>query len=132
MTKEDHIKYWINGSEKDWEVMNDLFQLKRYVHCLFFAHLVLEKLCKAHWVKDNESNYPPHIHNLVKIISQTKNQLPEGDMTFLADINKFQLEGRYPDYISNIYNITSRDVAEQYLTKTNNIRQCLTEKLQLN
>ena len=129
MTKEDHIKYWTSSSEKDWEVMNDLFQLKRYVHCLFFAHLVLEKLCKAHWVKDNESNYPPRIHNLVKIISQTKNQLPEADIIFLADINKFQLEGRYPDYISNIYTITSRNVTQQYLTKTNNLRTCLTEKL---
>ncbi len=51
MTKQEHIQYWINSSEEDWKSVLSLFQSGRNVHCLFFAHLTLEKLCKAIWVK---------------------------------------------------------------------------------
>jgi HEPN domain-containing protein len=70
MTKTEHIEYWIRSSEEDWETVTSLFTTKRYIHSLFFAHLALEKLCKALWVKSNESNIPPKIHNLVRLLQE--------------------------------------------------------------
>lgn len=130
MTKQDHIQYWLNTSQQDWEIVADLFESKRYVHYLFFAHLALEKLCKARWVRDNESNHPPRIHNLVRILSNTKNQLSEENMVFLERFNDFQIEGRYPDYMMRIYKVCTQEYTQQLLDTAKQINQCLTETLQ--
>jgi HEPN domain-containing protein len=64
MNKQEHILFWKNSAKNDWKISQKLFHSKDYLYSLFFAHLVLEKLCKAHWVKDNPENFPPKIHNL--------------------------------------------------------------------
>ncbi|MBC6606066.1 HEPN domain-containing protein [Hymenobacter sp. BT188] len=71
MTKHDHILYWKETAEEDWLAAQDLLQTKRYLQCLFWAHLVIEKLSKAHWVQDNASDHPPRIHNILKLWQQT-------------------------------------------------------------
>ena len=98
MTKQDHINYWIKTAAKDWKAIQDLYKSKNYVHALFWAHLVLEKLLKAHWVKDNSENTPPKIHHLVYLASKTRLAFTEEETNFLNLFNQFQLEGRYPDY----------------------------------
>lgn len=49
MTKQEYIDYWVNTAAEDWITVEVLFETKRYMHCLFWSHLVLEKLAKAHW-----------------------------------------------------------------------------------
>ena len=53
MTKQEHIDYWVEAANKDWLAIQEMYNAKTFVYALFFAHLVLEKLAKAHWVKDN-------------------------------------------------------------------------------
>jgi HEPN domain-containing protein len=43
MTKEQHIEYWIKSAESDLEAIEALFEANKFIHALFFAHLVLEK-----------------------------------------------------------------------------------------
>lgn len=76
MTKQDYIAYWKTTAEKDWTAVEHLFEKGDYLHSLFFAHLVLEKLMKAHWVKDNQGSIPPKVHNLVYLAGQTRLSLP--------------------------------------------------------
>lgn len=97
LTKQEHITFWKNTAAKDWKAVNDLLKSKNYVHSLFWSHLVLEKLIKAHWVKDNEGNHPPKMHNLVYLLSKTSLNMEENKLAFLEQMNLFQLEGRYPD-----------------------------------
>ncbi|MFA4853527.1 MAG: HEPN domain-containing protein [Bacteroidales bacterium] len=129
MIKEDFIKYWIDTSEKDWEVSLVLFKQKKYLYSLFFAHLHIEKICKALWVKNNKSDYPPKIHNLNKLLAQAGITLAEEDETFAADINKFNIEGRYPDYVSNIDLICTKDYTHDYLEKIKKLKLCLLSKI---
>lgn len=129
MTKKEYIEHWKSISINDWKVAEDLFQTKHYLYALFFAHLVLEKLCKAHWIKDNTSNFPPKIHNLNKLISQSKLKLSDKELTFCADINKFVLEGRYPDYISNIYKIATKSYTQTYLKQCEKLKEKLKKEL---
>ncbi len=68
LAKLEHIYYWFKSSQDDWKTVETLFTSKRYLHSLFFAHLTVEKLCKAIWVKNNSDNFPPRTHHLVKII----------------------------------------------------------------
>jgi HEPN domain-containing protein len=93
MTKKEHINYWVEQAIDDWEAVNTLFKGKKYLQSLFFAHLVIEKLCKALWIKNNETNIPPRTHNLNYILSQTGIDLSESQSEFLLQLNRFQLEG---------------------------------------
>lgn len=109
--------------------MEYLFTGKKYVDALFFAHLMLEKLLKAHWVKDNEGNYPPRTHNLNIIHAQTRVVLTEQQSAFCADMNKFQMESRYPDYVSNIYKIVTGEYAATYIEQCKALKTYLSTVL---
>ncbi len=129
MTKQDYIRYWQETSEKDWEAVESLFEKGNYVHALFWAHLVLEKLLKAHWVKDNRDNIPPKIHNLVYLERSTALALSQIEVDFLDEMNDYQLDGRYPDYSGKIYETCTHNFADLQLQKVNHFRQFLLSKL---
>ncbi len=130
MTKQEHIAYWVKTAGDDWDAIQKMYKVKTYIHALFFAHLVLEKLLKAHWIKDNEGNTPPKIHNLVVLVHKTKLKLEDDDMIFLDRMNDLQLEGRYPEYITNVYKIYKRKETGLILEQVDKIRKCLLKNLQ--
>ena len=130
MNKPDHIQYWLISATKDWEVVQDLFKSKQFIYALFFSHLTLEKLLKGHWVRDNDGNYPPRTHSLVRIAEGINHQFDEETLAFFERMNDFQLEGRYPDYQFKIYQICTKEFTEQVLNNVNAIRKCLLESLQ--
>ena len=130
MTKKEHIEYWKSTAARDWKFVQQSFKIKQYVYALFFAHLVMEKLCKAHWVKDNESNFPPKIHNLVRLIGQTHLRFSEEEMDFFRKLNDFQLEGRYPDYKQKLFSDYKFQNTDSILKKVNRLRLCLVKELQ--
>ncbi len=129
MTKEEHIAYWVRTANRDWRTVQDLYKSKNYLPALFFSHLVLEKLVKGHWVKDNASNTPPKIHNLIVLIDNTKYQITDDDKDFLRAMNQFQLEGRYPDYKNTLYRLYKATKTNNILNKVNIFRKCLLKNL---
>lgn len=56
MTKQDYINFWIEQAEDDGTAVDTLFKGKNFMQSLFFAHLVIEKLCKSLWIKYNDEN----------------------------------------------------------------------------
>jgi HEPN domain-containing protein len=90
------IDYWRNGALEDWEVANELVGLGRIRHGLFFAHLALEKMLKAH-VCQATGDLAPKIHNLVRLAELAGLSLSKEQEDFLAQFDMHQLEGRYPD-----------------------------------
>jgi hypothetical protein len=48
---------------------------------------------------------------------------------FLEEFNKFQLSGRYPDYMNTMYNMCTKDYTFEQLEKAKEVRQCLIEML---
>jgi len=130
MTKQEHIAYWVDSAAKNWKAVPPLFKAKCYVEALFWTHLVLEKLLKAHWIKDNAGNTPPKIHHLIKLAAQTKLTFNEEELLFLAKMNDVQLEGRYPDYIKDIYKIYKLKETDLLLKDADKIRKCILKKLQ--
>ena len=49
----DLMEYWIKSSENDYEVMKIMFQNKKNTWTLFLGHLVIEKLLKGLYAKNN-------------------------------------------------------------------------------
>lgn len=129
MTKEDHIAYWVDTAKKDWRAVQNMYQSKDYLHALFFAHLVLEKLCKALWVKNNAGNTPPKIHNLVKLLNESGVQYSDEQLDFINIMNTFQLEGRYPDYTQRLYKTYKSKNTGEILKHVKQFIQWLRSKL---
>jgi len=130
MTKQQHIDYWVRTAEEDWLSVEALLKTKRYMHCLFWAHLTIEKLAKAHWVKNNEDNIPPKIHNIVWLLEKSNVDLGKNTMEYLTYFNDFQLSSRYPDYINRLYQVCTETFTKQELKKVKEIRKCLLKMLQ--
>ena len=129
MTKEQHIDYWINTAKEDWISVDTLLKAKRYVHGLYWAHLVLEKLAKAHWIKNHQDNIPPKVHNIVWLLKESKVDLGKPMMDFLENFNDFQLSSRYPDYLNQIYKLCTKEFTLDQFEKVKEIRICLLEML---
>ena len=125
MTKKQHIAYWVDTAENDWGAVDAMFEAEYYPHCLFWAHLVLEKLAKAHWVRTHQENIPPKVHNVVWLLEEANIDLGEEMMKFLEDFNKFQLSGRYPDYTNNMDKMCTKEFTSEKLEKVKEVRICL-------
>jgi len=130
MTKAEYIGFWIEQAEDDWKAVNTLFIGKNFLQSLFFTHLVIEKLSKSLWIKYNEENVPPRSHNIIHLLSSAPIIIPDETKEFLLNLNRFQLEGRYPEYMTKMYNICNEQFAREMIESTNEIRLWLLEKLQ--
>lgn len=49
-------------------------------------------------MKDNADDYPPRIHGPARLLASTTVVLTPDQKVLLAELNRFQMEGRYPDY----------------------------------
>ncbi len=91
------VSYWIESSDDDFDTMIALLESKRYNWALFVGHLLIEKLLKALYVNVN-GDFPPYIHNLIRLAEICKLELTEEQKIFLATITAFNINTRYDDY----------------------------------
>lgn len=115
------ITYWQDGSKEEFDVAKQLIDNGKIRHGLFFAHLAIEKLLKAK-VCQTTGEIAPRIHNLVRLAQVAQLSLPETTLDLLAEMNEFNLEGRYPvPFISPIPTSEAHD----YLIKTEEVLKWL-------
>jgi len=129
MTKEQHIDYWMNMAEEDWTTVGALFAMERYLHSLFWAHLSVERLAKAIWVKKHDVNTPPKESTIVRLLQDSGVDLGKDTMNFLDYFNDFQLSNSYPDDTNKLYRICTKEFTSQELNKVKNVRTSLLEML---
>jgi HEPN domain-containing protein len=91
---EKQIAYWRDSALEEWEVANELLTLGRIRHALFWAHLALEKMLKAH-VFQQSKQQPPKIHNLSRLLTMTGLETDQDKKHLLAEMNRYNSEGRY-------------------------------------
>ena len=133
MDKKEHIQYWIKSSEHDLETAETLFQQAKYDWCLFIGHLVLEKILKAIFVKrSKEKNFPPKIHNLLKLAELSDLNLSDEIKLDLINFNDFNIEIRYPDYKLQFYKKCDETFTKNKFAKIKEIYICLLRILQEN
>src|SRR5439155_12685833 len=100
-----------------------------FSEALFFGHLYLEKLCKALWVKNNTSDDAPMIHNLLWLLDRAGIKASNDDLKFLDDLNRYQLKGRYPDYLNEVRKITTEKLTTEFINQINRIGKWLISQL---
>lgn len=119
------VAYWQSGAEEDWDVAQDLINRNKTRHGLFFAHLALEKLLKAQVCRHSQ-DLAPRIHNLTRLAELTALKLDESQIDILAEMNVFNLEGRYPD-TSMV--VLSKKEAQVYLRRAEKVYVWLKSQL---
>jgi HEPN domain-containing protein len=115
------IAFWREGAEEDWGVAYDLVDRTRVRHGLFFAHLALEKALKA-LVCRKTRDIAPRLHNLVRLAEVAGLKLQPSQLDVLAEMNSFNIEGRYPDSLSAPPSLLE---ARGYLKKAEEVFQWL-------
>ena len=96
MDVQKQVEYWEKSAEDDFAAAQSLLEKGHLRHCLFFAHLALEKMLKARVTRQTE-DIPPRIHNLVRLAEIGCLKLKAERENFLREFGVYQLEGRYPD-----------------------------------
>ncbi len=85
---EKQVAYWRSGADEDWQVAVELVSSDRTCHGLFFAHLAMEKLLKAHVCRATR-DLPPRIHPLLRLAERTALVLSEEQRIFLARFDRY-------------------------------------------
>ena len=119
------ILFWRTSAAEDLSVAHDLIASSHVRHGLFFAHLALEKILKAHVCKATQ-DISPRLHNLIRLAELTGMILQPAQLDILAEINSFNIEGRYPDSLSIP---PSQEEALIYLNKTDEVFKWLIVQL---
>jgi HEPN domain-containing protein len=119
------VVYWRDGAREDWAVAQNLIAQDRVRHALFFAHLALEKALKAHVCRQT-NDLAPRMHNLIRLAEMGSVRPDQDYADVLAEMNAFNLEGRYPDMLMPPPSLAE---AHDYLTRTEEVLQWLLSRL---
>ena len=118
---EKQVVYWKNVAIEDWEVAQELVSSGRGRHGLFFAHLAIEKVIKAHLCRHTQ-DLAPRMHNLVRLAEMAALHLSQTQIDIIAEMNAFNIEGRYPDALLPP---PSQGEASDYLCRAEGVYQWL-------
>lgn len=121
MDKKEIIKYWLKSSDNDYQTMEYLFEGKNYPWSLFVGHIVIEKLLKAYYTKNIDTN-TPYLHDLLRIAEKAKLELLEEQKDFLDTLTSFNIKARYDDYKLKFYKICTEKFATTHIAKIREFR----------
>lgn len=120
------MNYWIKSSDKDYEVMLDLKEKNRNTYCLFFGQMVIEKLLKALYAKNNKGGpYAPKTHDLLYLAEKLNLELTEEQEVTLNEITTFNLSTRYDDYKRAFYNKCTDEYTQEQINKIKEVKAWL-------
>lgn len=122
------VSYWQITAEHDYDTMLALFKIKRYSDSLFFGHIILEKILKAHVVKVTKSQ-APYVHNLTRLADIAALPLSQKQLDLLDVVNDFNIRARYPEYKLAFYKKCTKKYTEPYFKAMINLYHDLCQKL---
>ena len=129
MTRDEIIKYWLDGSGENYKSSQNMFKTKEYTWSLFIGHLSIEKLLKAIYVKEVDVNVP-RTHDLYKIALKTGLALTEEQKDDLQYITLFNIEARYEEYKKDFSQKCTKCYVQDNLHKISELRKWLLAKIE--
>lgn len=122
------IQYWITTAEHSYETARVLLKVKRYPECLFFCHLMIEKILKALVVRKTKT-HAPYTHKLVDLVRMAHIDLTEKQLDDLTTITEFNIAGRYEEYKLDFYKKSTRTYTEKYFATSEKLYLWLKKQL---
>ncbi|KKQ56796.1 MAG: hypothetical protein US74_C0011G0011 [Parcubacteria group bacterium GW2011_GWA2_38_13] len=121
------IDYWKKTAQHDYDTMITLFENKRYSDSLFYGHIVLEKILKAHVVRKTKKQ-APYIHNLLTLKNLANLHVSNKEIDLLDMVNSFNIRARYPEQRLEFYKRCTKKYAEEYIGQIKSLYKKLCQK----
>jgi len=121
------VQYWKDSSDQDFRTIQNLFSSKDFSWALFIGHLVLEKLLKAHFVKDNQK-HALFTHDLLRLADGCHFKIDETQKDWLDQISTFNLNARYDSYKREFYKLCTREFSLLWKERIEILRLWLIQK----
>ncbi len=116
------VNTWLEDSDNDIELADYLFTGKKYLPCLYFCHLSLEKLLKG-LVLEITKRPVPYTHSLTELIKLIDPNINNNSLIDnLEKINGFNISAKYKVERDEIYDKISRNETDEYFNMTKDIR----------
>ncbi len=129
MNSIDLMKYWFESAENDYETMKVLYNNKKNTWCLFIGHLVIEKLLKGLYAKNNSENpIAPKIHNLILLSQKANLEVPNEIREKIQVINTFNISARYDDYKRSFDEKCTDDYTTEQIKNIEEVQKWLKEQ----
>jgi len=109
--------------------MMDMFNSKRYSWALFIGHLMLEKLLKAYFLHA-KSDYPPYIHNLLRLAEKADLECDEIIKEQLVTITAFNINARYDDYKLSFKQRCTSQFTTEWIEKLLDLRKWIKQLIE--
>ena len=128
MSVKQMVNYWIRSAAEDLLTAENLFDSKRYLPCLFYCHLFVEKIIKAIIVK--QTNQPaPFGHKLSRLAKLTSISFSTIQLDLLDNLTAFNIKIRYEDYKFELYKKATTSYTKKYLEKAKELYLWLKEQI---
>lgn len=128
MDIEKQVSYWKDVAADDWRVAHKLLKGKETLPALFFAHLTIEKILKAHVCKKTQE-YAPMIHNLLSLAQRASLSLSPEQTNLLAELTTYNIRGRYPDIRGDQIEKPTFQYAKSLFEQVEELYEWLTKQL---
>jgi HEPN domain-containing protein len=125
MNMEKQVNYWQVGAAEEAKVAEELIHQGHIRQGLFFAHLALEKILKAHVVKKT-GDISPRLHNLSRLQEIAGIKLSAAHEEFLKIMNTYNQIGRYPEELEKL---PAQETADRYIQMADEVLACLQKML---
>ena len=130
MNNIDLMNYWIESSDEDYDTMLYMKKGKRNTWCLFLGHLLIEKLLKALYAKNNKiALHAPKTHTLLLLIEKCNLDLTVEQMKKLQIIDTFNISARYDDYKRSFAEKCTDEYTAEQIKNIEEVRTWLKELL---
>lgn len=130
MTNIELMEHWIESSDNDYDVMMTLYNGEKYSWCLFLGHLVLEKLIKAIYAKNNPASpYAVKKHDLLFLANKSNINLDDDKKAKLDLITTFNMNARYEDYKKDFSSKCTKEYTDKQVSTIEEMRAWLKTQL---
>lgn len=120
--------HWIETSDKDYNTMIHLYEVKDYHWSLFIGHIVIERLPKATIVKTT-GEHAPFTHDLRRLAKLSKIEFQNSHINWLDTITTFNLNARYDSYKQAFYEKCSPEFTSEWIDNIKELRLWIKQML---
>ena len=124
------IKYWLTTAEHNYGTAKFLFQGKRYPECLFFCHLMIEKILKVLIIQQTKT-HAPYTHKLVNLAKLARIDLSLEQIKSLTTITEFNITARYNEIKFDFYKRYTNSFTKKYFLISEKLYLWLKNQLSL-
>ena len=129
MNSIDLMEYWFKSADEDYDTMLYMKTGKKNTWCLFMGHLVIEKLLKGLYAKNNPDDpIAPKIHNLILLSQKANLEVPTEIREKIQTINTFNISARYDDYKRTFDEKCTDDYTAEQVKNVAEVRKWLKEQ----